>query len=158
MKIMFTCRDNACRSILAEAIAQKCLPERFEVASAGSEPVGELHPYIESYLDDMGLNPDDFHSKSWDELTGFKPDIVISFGESQHSEIDASPNWGAGGIRVNWELYTPIESGMSKDEFEEQYRQVSASLKRRIDKLGAFYFEKMMHDDICHELEKLRKM
>lgn len=156
MKIVFICRDNACRSILAEAIAQKSLPDRFEVASAGCEPAGELHPYVESRLGDMGLNPDDFCSKAWQELAGFNPDIVISFCDSVHD--NHCLNTLAGGIRVNWELYTPIETGMSQDEFEQQYRQVSDSLQRRIDRLGAFYFENMMQEDIYHELEKLREM
>lgn len=156
MKIIFVCRDNACRSILAEAIAQKSLPERFEVASVGCDPAGELHPYVESCLDNMGLNPDDFCSKSRDELAGFHPDIVISFCDSTHD--NPCSNMFPGGLRVNWELYTPIESGMSQWEFEDQYRQVSNSLQRRIDRLGAFYFENMVQDDIYSELHKLREM
>ncbi|MCG7586246.1 arsenate reductase ArsC [Photobacterium sp. OFAV2-7] len=156
MKILFICRHNACRSILAEAIAKRFLPDRFEVASAGSDPIGELHPYVESYLTDMGLNPDDFRSKSWEELTGYHPDIVISVCDQQHGE--ACPNWLADGVRVSWDINNPIGTSASKAEFDEQCHQTSASLKRRIDRLGKYYFENMTHEEVSQKLSQLHDM
>ncbi|WP_299018306.1 arsenate reductase ArsC [uncultured Photobacterium sp.] len=153
MKILFICRHNTCRSILAEAIARRFLPERFEVASAGSEPLGDLHPYIKNYIGAMGLDPADFYSKSWEELASFHPDIVISVCDQQHGE--ACPNWLADGIRVAWDINNPLEISASQEEFDEQCHQASASLKRRIDKLSGYYFENMSHDQIIEALEKL---
>ncbi|WP_064609406.1 arsenate reductase ArsC [Photobacterium sp. J15] len=153
MKILFICRHNSCRSILAEAIAKRFLPDRFEVRSAGSEPLGELHPYISNYIEAMGLFPCDFRSKSWEELADYHPDIVISVCDQQHGE--ACPNWLADGIRVNWDINNPLEDSASQQEFDELCHKASASLKQRIDKLSGYYFENMERDEIIRALENL---
>ncbi len=46
MKILFVCKHNASRSILAEAIAKKFLPRNFQIASGGSHPKGQINPRI----------------------------------------------------------------------------------------------------------------
>lgn len=156
MKILFICRHNSCRSILAEAIARQFLPKRFEVASAGSEPLGDLNPYMKNYIRAMAQDPADYRSKSLEELTGFHPDIVISVCDQLHGEV--CPSWLADGIRVNWELSNTLENCSSQKQFDEECHVVSVSLKRRIDKLSGFFFENMTHDEIVEALEQLHDM
>lgn len=155
MKILFICRHNACRSILAEAIAKRFLPKGFEVASAGSDPLGELHPYMKTYLKAMGLDPADFRSKSWEELIGFHPDIVISVCDESHGE--ACPNWLADGVRVSWALNNPLEAANQAD-FDQACHAASSSLKRRIDKLASFDLAAMSREDVTAALAQLHQM
>ncbi|UXI03534.1 arsenate reductase ArsC [Photobacterium sp. TY1-4] len=155
MKILFICRHNTCRSILAEAIARRFMPAGFQVASAGSDPSGDIHPYVCSYLKAMGLDPTDFRSKSWEELTGFHPDIVISVCDETHGE--PCPNWLADGIRVSWALNNPLEAN-TQAEFDQACYVASTSLKRRIDKLAGLDFAAMSREDISAALAQLHAM
>lgn len=156
MKILFICRHNTCRSILAEAIARQYLPKRFEVASAGSEPLGDINPHMKNYIRAMGQDPADFHSKSWEEVTEFHPDIVISVCDQLHGEV--CPTWLADGIRVNWELSNSLDSCSSQEQFDERCHVASVSLRRRIVKLGGYFFENMTHDEIVEALEQQHEM
>ena len=44
MRLLFLCTHNACRSILCEVITHSRAADRIEVASAGSQPSGKVHP------------------------------------------------------------------------------------------------------------------
>ena len=50
MKLLFICTHNRCRSILSEAITNHYANGKIEAKSAGSQPVGEVHPLSIKYL------------------------------------------------------------------------------------------------------------
>lgn len=54
-KVLFICKHNAGRSVLAESIATNILPADFSVTSGGSHPTGKVHPVVQKYLDDHQL-------------------------------------------------------------------------------------------------------
>jgi arsenate reductase len=54
--ILILCTGNSCRSHLAEAILQKALGPEFEVASAGSNPAGFVHPLAIKALTEIGID------------------------------------------------------------------------------------------------------
>ncbi|GAB6263112.1 arsenate reductase ArsC [Photobacterium sp. R1] len=152
MKVLFLCRHNACRSILAEAVAKRFLPSGFEVASAGSDPSGELSPQIKTYLSEMGLNPVDFRSKSWEEFSRFHPDLVISVCDSLHDE--PCPNWLADGIRINWDLPNPLTSSEDPVEQEKACEETTRLLKHHIDTLLMLPLEAMSTEEIKRRLSQ----
>ncbi|HHX8496320.1 TPA: hypothetical protein ACVO3H_003414 [Vibrio diabolicus] len=43
-KVLFICKHNAGRSVLAESIATHILPAEFSVACGGSHPIGTSSP------------------------------------------------------------------------------------------------------------------
>ena len=43
-KVLFACRENACRSQMAAAFAQYLAGDKIEAASAGSEPAVKVNP------------------------------------------------------------------------------------------------------------------
>ncbi|MCM0147514.1 arsenate reductase ArsC [Photobacterium galatheae] len=152
MKVLFICRHNACRSILAEAVARRFLPSRFEVASAGSDPSGELSPQIKTYLEAMGLNPADFRSKSWEEFSRFHPDLVISVCDSLHGE--PCPNWLADGIRIYWDLPNPLTSSVDPLAQEKACEDTTKLIKHHIDTLIKLPLETMSKDEIKTKLSQ----
>jgi arsenate reductase len=156
MKILFVCRHNASRSILAEAIAKQCLPVYFEVASGGSNPKGDINPRVAKYLDHMGVNSSEFHSTSWEERIGFHPDVVITVCDTMHNEL--CPNWLADGIRVAWDLEPLPDEEASDAEFNRHCDKVTASLRRRITHLGSLDLSSMSRDDVRKELENMKIM
>lgn len=153
MKVLFISRHNTCRSILAEAVARRFLPAHFDVASAGSEPQGELPARMQTYLREMGLNPADYRSKSWEEFSRFHPDIVISVGDTQHGE--PCPNWLADGIRVNWDLPNPLTSSQDPDEQEKACEQTAQLLKHHVDTLSTLPIDSMSAEEIKTRLSQI---
>ncbi|MGA3251261.1 MAG: low molecular weight phosphatase family protein, partial [Paraburkholderia sp.] len=69
-KVLFLCRENSARSIIAEALLRELAGHRFEVFSAGSEPAARVHALAIAQLrpgiSDLGL----LTPKSWLEFTG----------------------------------------------------------------------------------------
>ncbi|MEC8787833.1 MAG: arsenate reductase ArsC, partial [Pseudomonadota bacterium] len=63
MKILYICTHNRCRSILCEAITNAS-NGNVEARSAGSQPVGEVHPLSLKYLAERGFSTDGLQSQS----------------------------------------------------------------------------------------------
>ena len=74
MKILYICTHNRCRSILCEAITNAS-NGNVEARSAGSQPVGEVHPLSLKYLAERGFSTDGLQSQSWDEFEDYWPPI-----------------------------------------------------------------------------------
>ena len=87
MKVLFVCTHNRCRSILSEAITNKIASGVIEAKSAGSQPVGEVHPLSLKYLAESGYSIEGLKSQSWDEFEEFAPDLVITVCDSAADEV-----------------------------------------------------------------------
>ena len=77
MKLLFLYTHNACRSILAEVITRRLVGNRIQVASAGSQPAGRIHPLTLEQLEKHQFSAQGLTSKSWNDLVklltmGFK--------------------------------------------------------------------------------------
>ncbi|QUJ68263.1 arsenate reductase ArsC [Photobacterium sp. GJ3] len=152
MKVLFVCCHNACRSILAEAVARRFLPASFEVASAGTDPTGSISPEIRIYLEQMNLNPDDFRSKSWEEMTRFHPDIIISVCDTLHDE--PCPNWLGGGVRINWDLPNPLAVSSNPQEQKKACEETTQLLKHHIDTMIRLPLDTMTPNEIKQKLSQ----
>lgn len=107
-KVLFLCTHNACRSILAEAIARQLafgLPLIF--MSAGSAPSGKVHPMTLKQLQEQGYSTTGLSSKSWDALADFSPDLVITVCDSAAGET--CPLWLGNTLKLHWGLPDPSQ-------------------------------------------------
>lgn len=96
MKILFLCTHNACRSVLSEVISRHLANGQLEVASAGSQPSGKVHPETLRHLQDRGYSTDNLHSKGFDDLADFKPDAVITVCDRAAKEPCPPMAWFSG--------------------------------------------------------------
>lgn len=106
--VLFLCTHNACRSILAEAIARQLalgLPLTF--MSAGSAPSGKVHPMTLKHLQLQGYSTAGLHSKSWEALADFSPDLVITVCDSAAGET--CPLWLGNTPKLHWGLPDPSQ-------------------------------------------------
>lgn len=55
-KVLFVCRQNACRSQMAEAFLEYYGGDRFEALSAGDAPQGEIYPLTFQLMAEKGLD------------------------------------------------------------------------------------------------------
>lgn len=133
MKVLFLCTHNACRSILAEAIARKIGGARWEVASAGSHPAGRVHPLTLHYLERAGYDTIGLQSKSWDDLQDFQPDIVITVCDQAAGEV--CPVWFGKAIKAHWGLSDPSRDTGDPTETEKAFAYTIRLLEGRLSAL-----------------------
>lgn len=55
-RVLFACRENACRSQMAAAFAQRMAGDRFEVLAGGSEPAKKINPLMEQAMAEKGID------------------------------------------------------------------------------------------------------
>lgn len=139
MRILFVCTHNRCRSILAEAIANKLGGDRIEAASAGSHPTAVVHNLTLKHLQERGYSTATLHSKGWDESSAFQPDALITLCDTAAEE--SCPVWASDAARVHWGLPDPSKisgsDALSRDAFNATIEQ----LETRIKALSDYQFE-----------------
>ena len=80
-KILFACRENACRSQMAAAFAQKLAGDKVAALCAGSTPAAEINPVMAEVMAEKGLDMAYRRPQSIEAaLDMAKPDIIITMG------------------------------------------------------------------------------
>ncbi|MDP2174155.1 MAG: arsenate reductase ArsC [Candidatus Cloacimonadaceae bacterium] len=62
-KVLILCTGNSCRSIIAEAMVNHYLSDRWQAFSAGVAP-SKVNPYAAKVLEEMGIDTASMRSKS----------------------------------------------------------------------------------------------
>ncbi|MFH2063925.1 MAG: NAD(P)H-dependent oxidoreductase [Pseudomonadota bacterium] len=101
-KILFACRENACRSQVASAFAQYYGGEKVEALRGGSLPAERINPMMEEVMAEKGLDMAFRIPQSMEKaIAGAKPDIIVTMGCGE-----ACP-FVPGAQRVEWDLPDP---------------------------------------------------
>ena len=127
-KVLFACRENACRSQMASAFAQNIAGDKIEAASAGSEPATKINPDMVAVMAEKGIDMA-FRTTRPLEATAveMKPDIIITMGCGE-----ACP-FVPGAQRLEWDLSDPAGKSMDfmrnvRDEIEENVNALVKSM------------------------------
>ena len=135
MKLLFICTNNRCRSILAEAVTNHLSDGSLEARSAGSQPVGEVHPLSLKYLAEAGISTECLCSQSWDDHESWNPDVVITVCDSAAGE--QCPVWFGKTVRAHWGLADPSRLEGSEEQVADAFRNTIAIISGRIQQLLA---------------------
>lgn len=123
-KILFACRENACRSQMAAAFAQYFAGDKIEAASAGSEPAGQINPDMIKVMAEKGIDMGFRKTRFLDEAASeLQPNIIVTMGCGE-----ACP-FIPGAKRMDWDL--PDPAGKSMDVM----RNVRDDIEKRVKKL-----------------------
>ena len=136
MKILYICTHNRCRSILSEAITNQFSAGKvgnIVAKSAGSQPVGEVHPLSIKYLQEAGISTGGLRSQSWDDFEQFAPDLVVTVCDSAASET--CPVWFGKSLKVHWGLTDPSKLQGSEIQISEAFRATIEQIKQRVEQL-----------------------
>lgn len=133
MKILYICTHNRCRSILSEAITNHLSNGLIVAKSAGSQPVGEVHPLSLKYLQEAGISTEGLRSQSWEEFEEFAPDVVVTVCDSAAAET--CPLWFGQTTTVHWGLADPSKSQGNEEEIAEAFRATIGEISRRVQSL-----------------------
>jgi arsenate reductase len=133
MKILYICTHNRCRSILSEAITNHFADGKIVAKSAGSQPVGEVHPLSIKYLQEAGISTDGLCSQSWDEFEAFEADLVVTVCDSAAGET--CPVWFGKSLKMHWGLADPSKLQGSETEIADAFRATIEQIKLRVEQL-----------------------
>jgi len=115
MKIAFVCKENACRSQIAEALARKIWGQAgMEFFSAGTHPARTIDPLILEVLQEEGIHWQG-RPKSLDQIG--QPDVLVTMG------CDVVCPYIAGVRAVEWDIPDPRGKAI------EEYRQVTQMIR-----------------------------
>ncbi len=130
-KILFLCTGNSCRSQMAEAIVNARLGDQWDAFSAGSHPVGYVHPFAIKALAEIGI---DHHgrSKSMDEFSGLQFDLVATLCDQADDEC---PIWLGSGKRIHSPFSDPANVNGNDDKKMEAFREVRDGIAEMITQL-----------------------
>ena len=153
MKFLFICTHNRCRSILSEAIANHFGEGKIQACSAGSQPVGEVHPLSLKYLQERGINTEGLQSQFWDEFEQEQPRVVITVCDSAANE--QCPVWFGGCVRVHWGLPDPSKLHGSEDEIKAAFFSVMDTIEVRIRRVLEFALNDLSDDELRLALNQI---
>jgi protein-tyrosine-phosphatase len=133
MKILYICTHNRCRSILCEAITNAS-NGNVKARSAGSHPVGEVHPLSLKYLAERGFSTDGLQSQSWDEFEDYDADLVVTVCDSAAGE--SCPVYFGKSLKVHWGLEDPSKLEGSEQEKAEAFNNTIDIIEKRVAALA----------------------
>ncbi len=79
--MLFLCYGNACRSIIAEALARRFWNSGLEACSAGLAPLGYLPALTLEVLNEAGIPTDGLHSKGLSDVRLDDIDYLVNLTE-----------------------------------------------------------------------------
>jgi arsenate reductase len=154
--ILFLCTGNSVRSILGEVLATTLSHGKFVGYSAGSKPVGFVHPIAMRIAREIGYPLEILRSKSWDEygVDGSpKMDFIITVCDSAAGE--ECPYWPGHPATAHWGFPDPAKVVGSDEHIWEAFRSVEIGLRNRIELLMDLSVDKLDHLQLKNELHQI---
>lgn len=156
MHILYICTHNRCRSILSEAITNHLCDKKIQASSAGSQPVGEVHPLSIKYLKEKGISTAGLQSQSWHDFEQNQPDIVVTVCDSAAAET--CPIWFGDTLQVHWGLTDPSKLEGSENEIRSAFYTVMQTIEHRVNALLALDFASLTDQEKLAQLNLISKV
>jgi arsenate reductase len=127
-RVLFLCNHNASRSIMAEAMVNYYLADKWRAYSAGSSPTS-VNPFAIRALGELGIEIPDARSKPIDFFQGQQFDKVITLCDEAR---EACPLWlGSSDIEHIGFTDPSLAQGSDEDKLE-VFRLVRDQIRERI--------------------------
>ena len=111
---------------MAEGILLNVASDLIEVASAGSDPSGYVHPKAIASLEEIGIDISDHTSKHMNDFLEQQIHTVITVCGNADQ---ACPTYPGQVQRYHWGFEDPAHAEGSEDEIMEVFRQVRDEIK-----------------------------
>lgn len=131
--VLFLCRKNAARSVIAEAIVNRDGHGRFRAFSAGVAPAHEVRPEVTGLLKSMHYNAEAAHTKSLNDFAqSCPPPMDFVFTLCDETAERSCPVWPGQPITAVWSIADPCdpEKGLCERQMacSETYRELNSRL------------------------------
>lgn len=127
--VLFLCNQNAVRSPMAEALADKHCKRRVFVESAGLI-AGALDPFSVAAMAEEGVSIDDHKAKTLAEVDLSLFDLVIALTEESRDKV--SGTLGPDTTLEYWATPDPSDAEGNRNQVMDSYRLVRDHLECRI--------------------------
>jgi len=130
-KVLFLCTGNSSRSQMAEAIVNARMGDELEASSAGTRPVGYVHPKVAQVLAEMEID----HlgrSKPVEAVRGISFDVVVTVCDAAAEEC---PVWLGAGRRAHLGFPDPAKATGSEEEIVALFRRVRDEIAAQVPAL-----------------------
>ena len=125
--VLILCTGNSCRSHLAEGILRRAAGDLIEVASAGSNPSGHVHPMAIQVMQEIGIDISGHRSKHMNEfLTRDVNTVITVCGNADQ----ACPIFPGQVNRYHWGFDDPAHATGTEEEILAAFRKVRDEIKR----------------------------
>ncbi|MDG1854608.1 MAG: arsenate reductase ArsC [Verrucomicrobiales bacterium] len=124
--VLILCTGNSCRSHMAEGILRNAASDLIEVASAGSDPSGYVHPKAITALKEIGIDISAHTSKHMNDFLKQEIHTVITVCGNADQ---ACPTYPGQAHHHHWGFEDPAHAEGSEDEIMEIFRKVRDEIK-----------------------------
>jgi arsenate reductase len=157
-RVLFLCTGNSARSILAECLLNRVGAGRFRAFSAGSHPMGRVHPMALELLRERGCDTSGLRSKSWQEFTGADApplDLVVTVCDRAAGE--ACPLLPGRPITAHWGVDDPAAFAGPPAEQRRVFLRAYGELARRIERFASLHIEALDRIALQERLDEIGK-
>jgi len=132
--ILILCTGNSCRSHLAEGILRAAVGEAAEVASAGSDPAGYVHPMAGEVMKEIEIDISAHTSKHLDEFLQREVHTVITVCGNADQ---ACPIFPGQAEKHHWPFDDPAKATGSEEEIRAVFRRVRDEIRAKFEAYAA---------------------
>ena len=132
--ILILCTGNSCRSHLAEGILRAAVGEAAEVASAGSDPAGYVHPMAGEVTKEIEIDISAQTSKHLDEFLQQEVHTVITVCGNADQ---ACPIFPGQAEKHHWPFDDPAKATGSEEEIRAVFRRVRDEIRAKFEAYAA---------------------
>jgi arsenate reductase (thioredoxin) len=127
-RVLFLCTGNSCRSQMAEGFLRSLADDRFDVMSAGTEPV-PVHPEAIDSMSEVGIDISGHQSKALKGFLGQHFAYVITVCDRASERCPIFP----GAVkRLEWNFPDPVAVTGPDDLRRRAFREVRDQIAGRI--------------------------
>ena len=128
--ILILCTGNSCRSHLAEGILRAAVGEAAEVASAGSDPAGYVHPMAVEVMKEIEIDISAHTSKHLDEFLQREVHTVITVCGNADQ---ACPIFPGQAEKHHWPFDDPANATGIEEEIRAVFRRVRDEIRVKFE-------------------------
>ena len=132
--ILILCTGNSCRSHLAEGILRAAVGEAAEVASAGSDPAGYVHPMAGEVMKEIEIDISAHTSKHLDKFLQREVHTVITVCGNADQ---ACPIFPGQADKHHWPFDDPAKATGSEEEIRAVFRRVRDEIRAKFEAYAA---------------------
>jgi len=134
--VLFLCTGNSARSQMAEAFLKHIGGDRFDVASAGSQPAARVHPMTEAVMEEINIPLSGAYPKHMSQFLAGHWDFVITVCDKAR---DACPTFPGDTQSIHWGFDDPAAAEGTEEERLRVFRHVRDEILSRIRLFAATF-------------------
>jgi arsenate reductase (thioredoxin) len=154
--VLFLCTGNSARSMMAEAIMNRKGVPNFSAYSAGSHPVGFVHPEALRQIEAARMSTAGLRSKSWEEFSKpGAPRLNFVFTVCDNAAKEVCPVWPGQPMTAHWGIPDPASVTGKSEEVERAFHDAFAALDRRISLFLCLPFKSLDQLALQKEIDEI---